>query len=717
MNKFIFIVTFFAALPLMGKSEESSSVRVSDSAINKTVAIEKDKLWGVYDSLTVQIDSVYVLDSVVSKSLGVSTSKSSYEYDEKGLRTSATVYSFVESQWSRTSGKEWKYDNSGNKIQEIWYIQNSQTGEWKPRTKFEYAYDDNNHLISQKEFKFNSTISDWVLYTYSYEYEYDDRGNLLMSATYFSEPSNGATTGTSKSAFKYDNANNKIEEIQYSYDSYSVNWKESQTFQYTYDDSNQLISEVNIRGTFKYEKEYTSSGKLTLESSAYWNPVTDLWVIDSKTETKYTVDNKTDSICVFSLYLNRDLKMIRKTNYYYDNAGNCVLNILQTRDISAEDWITYRKTESVWSGTNLLENIEYVYDYYSKECLPTYKNEKTYNSHGDLLTETTLKWDVATVDWIPDTRRLYQYSESDLITLSQSDTWSKTANEWQGNQKYEYDYNEREQTTLIASYTYSSSLSNWIGNYKYVYAFDERGRTILNTSFTFDATAIAWIGKSKSEYTYNESTGTIYTETSSWSTNTNEWIKSTKSETTWDKYGNIILNTSSVWDVDSQNWILNQKLEQEFNENNKPLGHQFVGWDKDLNDWKKYNWTKLVYNQADLIEEISCYVGNENNEWNSTSSTLYYYSLLNQETTSLNNEYASCISVYPNPVSENFIVNLPVAIKTPALLQIVDLNGKCIMSDYVSSGERISALNLQSGIYLYRVYIEKDIYHGKLIIK
>ena len=36
----------------MGKSEESSSVKVSDSVINKTVAIEKDKLWGVYDSLT-----------------------------------------------------------------------------------------------------------------------------------------------------------------------------------------------------------------------------------------------------------------------------------------------------------------------------------------------------------------------------------------------------------------------------------------------------------------------------------------------------------------------------------------------------------------------------------------------------------------------------------------------------------------------------------------
>jgi len=720
IKNFLFVLCLIFVVP-MANAQQSFTKEITGSTLFRSAAVEKAKFWGVYDSLTVQTGPIYVLDSIVDKkSQGELNSKEIYEYNENGLKIRNVSCVPTNKGWQNSFLKEWKYDQLGNKLEETWYKWDTTTNVWIDRTKFEYAYDAYSHLISQKEFKFQSSTSQWILYTYSYEYSYDDRGNLILSASYFSDPmawNLEVTTGSSKSTFKYNDSNIKTEEVKYGWDDTKGDWYVNETLKYIYDSSSHLISDVDSLSTTKYVKKYTASGKVCTESSYYWNVVKKIWIEDSKTETKYTLDDRIDSICSFELYKNLALKMIRRTNNDYDSIGNQIFYIRESRDLYEEDWKTDQKIESTWSGEKMLEELNYGYDYKQKSCIPTYKSIWIYDTHFNLLNSTSYSWNQSLLNWIPSNQQLYQYSEQDKLLLSQSNIWSETANDWQGKEKTVYDYNTEGKFLLYATYTYNSLLATWDGISKDEYEYDTKGRTVSKAKYTYDTLSALWVGTSKSDYIYDIAVGTFATISSIWSTTTNDWIKSTKDQNTKDEHGNVVFSNMYVWNAQVQIWELQQKGESEFDVNNNLIFSQTHSWNTDLNDWTKIHRNEQKYNEANLIEFMGSYVGNAFNEWSSTSSTVWYYSLLSNKTALVNTKSKVSIDIYPNPASDNITITFPELIKNPVLLQILDLNGKNVISGYVTSGERFPVDTLQPGVYFCRITTEKTLCNGKLIIK
>jgi len=81
-------------------------------------------------------------------------------------------------------------------------------------------------------------------------------------------------------------------------------------------------------------------------------------------------------------------------------------------------------------------------------------------------------------------------------------------------------------------------------------------------------------------------------------------------------------------------------------------------------------------------------------------------------TTAVPNILDSRIIIYPNPVTDGFIIN---GFEGKVLLQLTDLNGKALYKKQVSENERISVNSLPKGIYIVSLSNNTISYQKKLI--
>ncbi|MDL2256636.1 hypothetical protein LJC06_00350, partial [Bacteroidales bacterium OttesenSCG-928-I14] len=177
-------------------------------------SITHKKYWGVYEMPT-EKRTVTVLDSIVEfNAEGERRYNEEYVYDKNGIMILRTEYTWSENkQFPETSKKVYEYDINANLLKEVWYRWNIDTNDWICRTKWEYAYDKYNNKIFQKEFIYRTAKEQWEGYTYAYEYAYDERGNLLLEIKYFYDPGTSEMDSIFKKTYKYDNFDNKIEEV------------------------------------------------------------------------------------------------------------------------------------------------------------------------------------------------------------------------------------------------------------------------------------------------------------------------------------------------------------------------------------------------------------------------------------------------------------------------------------------------------------------------
>lgn len=134
------------------------------------------------------------------------------------------------------------YDSKGNRIHNISYPLSSSLSNMVAQ-KVQYKYDDNNLLLFKVINK--GDITRISLYTYY-------SNHLVHTIT---EQPVGYDMDRDKkvSHFKYDNKNNKIEQVTTVYDSYTNNIEKTNHHNFQYNDNNQLISECVI--THEYDED------------------------------------------------------------------------------------------------------------------------------------------------------------------------------------------------------------------------------------------------------------------------------------------------------------------------------------------------------------------------------------------------------------------------------------------------------------------------------
>ena len=115
-------------------------------------------------------------------------------------------------------------------------------------------------------------------------------------------------------------------------------------------------------------------------------------------------------------------------------------------------------------------------------------------------------------------------------------------------------------------------------------------------------------------------------------------------------------------------------------------------------DYILNDWTWLDLSSLGNITALNFnWSSSDNGDWGMNTPAYFCMDNFNGNTVSLEEVASTYLSVYPNPVNNQFTVN------TSGDLVVFDLSGKKVLSTVVSAGESISTADLKTGIYFVKM--------------
>ena len=335
-----------------------------------------------------------------------------------------SVYSSWDDSWTPNYMVAITYDEATGMVTSLSSQWDSYSEQWENDEKDCAIYDSEGRMIYTETY-------DWV-YDYksdSYywcgnnkaELGYDDKGDLIMSATYYWDSYDTVWVGNNKREEAYDENGNQI-----LYGSYSWNY-ERQDWQ----------------GYYRDVYAYDSNGFPTLSESYRWDEDEWAWVGSSKTESEYDADGN---------------KIM--TAYYYstDTLGNW---------IGSDKYINYTKDNISYSES-------YYWDDVRNDWRGNYKSEYS-NSEGYYMS-TSYEWDDTEWCWVGSYKDEQTYTENSMETINYF--WDRSANVWVKDTK------EKKEIIETASSVKSVlTISNWnINDSKWEYTSRESIEDVYNSN-------------------------------------------------------------------------------------------------------------------------------------------------------------------------------------------------------------------------------------------
>jgi uncharacterized repeat protein (TIGR02543 family) len=551
------------------------------------------------------------------------------------------------------------YNDAGNITLQAYYNWDSEINTWVGDYKYEHVYNTEGKKVQWIHYKGNSQenwIKDW-----KNEYEYNQDGNRSLSISYNWDRPDEMWTKNTKYKYEYDSNGNRIMRLGYTWDSTNVVWEKNT----------------------KYEFEYDTEDNRTLQISYNWDTTNEVWTRNAKYEWEYNTD------------------------------GNKTLQVLYT-----------------WNNTN-------------KTWTKNSKTEYTYNGEGSKALIVGYQWDKAIGEWVNSYKKEYEYNSDNQRTLLIFYIWNSNKGAWEKNWKDECQYDSQGNRILRAFYNWDNENDIWKGDWKRTYKYDSNGNIIVAINYNWNETNSSWVIDYK-EFSY-------YTGLFSVTVN----IKP-------EEGGNI--------NIDPEKEFYNKGEQITFTATSVE-GYEFVGWTGDVeninntelkevnvtmpsNDisltanFSAINYTVDVsvqpenagavsgdgtYNMDDEVtleatpNESYKFVNWTNNKGNEVSNDTDYTFTMPSEDVSLianfdstqtriwEGEVSDKIDVYPNPAQEN--INIKTDNKINRIV-ISNITGSVVYISSVNDIEtRISTDDLDTGIYILRIYTEDGVFEKKLQIQ
>jgi len=342
--------------------------------------------------------------------------------------------------------------------------------------------------------------------------------------------------------------------------------------------------------------------------------------------------------------------------------------------------------------------------------------------------------------------------------------------------KYEYVFNTNGNQTQISTYNWDKILNLYVGSVKVDSIYDSNGDAIQFVHYKWDLNVNQWVGNYKGDKTFNsfgKETRCLYYH---WNQINNQWVISSKIESAYDLKGNQTENISLKWDENATQWVNNTKEESIYDENNNLIKYSYFQWNTSLNSWdyiEKHEYTfslqelltkdiRFIGNgyggwrvlsqwdytndsNGNIIQRIGSwdrldigqlfigtkdekrYDSNENctqinsyrwseqfNQWERSDSTAYYYSDVETSISApVSSIQAKC---FPNPASKYITFDIKDAGQS-ASVELIDIQGKKVVSQSLPQNKQIQVNQLKSGMYFYRIQQGDKIVKGKVAIK
>ena len=285
---------------------------------------------------------------------------------------------------------------------------------------------------------------------------------------------------------------------------------------------------------------------------------------------------------------------------------------------------------------------------------------------------------------------------------------------WVSIEKTEYTYDTSGIRILETEYEDEEGTGEWAVDGKREYFFDADGKDTLELSYGWDSDAKLWQLEGKIEFSYDASGNLIMDMKYRTEGPGNPWIPKWKFEYLNDSNGNDTLETTYRWEETDEVWTPNERIAQTHDENGNVISHYHEYWDENTSQWKFQDKEKYEIDVTDSTKQEVTYEWVESaSEWSLSMRLTNYYS---DPVTSIHNAGIATVRVYPNPAME-FIVFDGIETSGTAYVEIVEIQGKIVLSQEINNSQKVSVQHLPQGLYLYKYSVNSKTYTGKLIIK
>ena len=253
---------------------------------------------------------------------------------------------------------EYSYDGKGRLETRITY--NSNYGEFGPIARYDGIYDENNNLVFQYWYSYDSESEDRLRFSQAYEIKYKD-GKKDTIISYLKNDEKVRRSG--KYEYKYDGDKLKTI-IDYGSNYNTGSFYKQSTEEYTYDEKGNvktithlLVKDENIKGISNYIYEYTYDSNDNVIKTLF------------KTRAR-SKDEWMDTECY---------------EYTYDSNGNVLTEIMKSdrTNSSSIPWINEYKKEYTYDSNNN-ETLVIEYDY-NEDWIESSKKESFYDSNNNKI--------------------------------------------------------------------------------------------------------------------------------------------------------------------------------------------------------------------------------------------------------------------------------------------------------------------------------------------
>ena len=457
--------------------------------------------------------------------------------------------------------------------------------------------------------------------------------------------------------------------------------------------------------------KFAQTVKQQLDSMVYEGPDNSgELIIYSKEIHTYTANGDIKQSHWHQFYVrNPDVPLSNyKTENAYDSNRNCIQNMTFFWSTIDNQWVAVLKDDKIYdSNTKLTQSTNYAWDFKVSQWVGRSKADHIYNLSGQIIQNANYEWDKIDNQWVG-------VSKSELASDSNEGvntfyTWDKITSQWifESKSKDESTYDSNGNLTQSVRFGWDKINGQWYYRYKNEINYNSTDRQTLLGDYHWDLINEKWVLEKKIESTYNSSdqlTQGIQSYRNGWETVASE---KDKSEYSYDTYGKLILTLHYIYS--SGQFILNTKSEFTYDLNGKQTGTINYAWDSITSQWKIGEDTGNSYNSyGNKFQSIVSYKSDIRGK------TTWYYS--DVETFITAPVSAIEVKCFPNPASEYMTFDIE-DISQPSSVELIDMQGKKVVSQILPQNKQIQVSQLKSGMYFYRIQQNNKTYKGKVVVK
>lgn len=455
-----------------------------------------------------------------------------YEYDSEDRRVLYRSYSWNYTGWYLKTENVYKYDSKGRRIL-YKYLSFDYFGAMTSGTWSEVAYDSDDKVIDNRQWRLDGQT--WTGQEEEYEY-YDGDMEKCETFCFLS------TYSTPDKRQYFYNQYGNLYLIQYYRTSqtnldivehHDVEWSLSSETIYTYNEKQDLISEMNYSSSgtgneYKYEYDYDENGSM-IEKRQYYKRYDEsefrlsrFWVYEYDSDARLILDIEKFPTTDYNTGEAYDFEYVRNEYEYYDNG-----NVKNTK--YGYSWGGSKDETMYDSRNNTLYTIRYKKDSNTSEWDYDYKYEYAYDDANSKILDAYYVWENGY--WKGKTKKETVYDEAENCYWQIAYQWDDDVKDWENSSKSIFTDNRY----IYASYTWSKKFATWIGSYH-----DSSSGYEEYTYEGYDWNSHEEIIKGYKYVHYHESGDKDLTLTTSYDYADGGWVLSEVYEEIVDNYGDLL---------------------------------------------------------------------------------------------------------------------------------------------------------------------------------